>query len=752
VLEKLRDNPEDRDGILNAINFSIAYQDEPLFRNVAETLAAERTGDAAVQSNLGDAYSYFGNWAGAEQAYRASLKVEDNEAVREQLARVLLKQDRPDDARPYLRHIAASAKRNAAGLLYLLVAYYQKQGRHREALEVIEERDQAFPEFAASKEYQLQRKNSTRYRDSDKRIFSPAISKSGASYNEGSWTARAPGWIAASIFLGLIALYLGSAFWIGQNRKVYLVNGTNQPYSVVVHGGTYNLLPQSATPIRVPEGDVQVAFANASPWLKPVQCHIETSFWGRPFAGHTFVINPDLSALVLEEEAYYAELNPRQPEAPKLHYGNGFHELPGVDYEFADFPRTLEVKGHAEIRKTRVALPFPPLAPEVRLTLVQKLDPAVQTQVCETVLQLDPGNSLMLFWLATRLPPEEVIKFVEPRLDDKPLLVDWHRIYQGQMERTHPETDLLPRYRKLLADTKGQADALYLLGRADPDPDAGGKLMEQAATATPPSAYGMYSLAYRYLAGGQFADARRWADKALPLMPEKISAGELKHNAMLANGEYDQLLVDLQVEAQQTGHKLSAATQMMRVFAARGDKAKARQKVVEAIQIAPQEQREAFRKSLEALLCCYEQDVTGYLKAVGETPLFETAVLRGQLKQAAELANSQGDEKGMAHGILYLAAKRAGNKELADSQWRALLASLSKGDNSERLFGEMLAGKKKFPAGLEQRLPIDPGTKRVLLAVLAEHDPDQRVQALQLAKRLNFQRDAVAMCLGKFLQ
>jgi len=51
LLERLHRDPNDRDAILRAIQFSLAYQDEPLFDNVVEALAGERTGDAAIQAS-----------------------------------------------------------------------------------------------------------------------------------------------------------------------------------------------------------------------------------------------------------------------------------------------------------------------------------------------------------------------------------------------------------------------------------------------------------------------------------------------------------------------------------------------------------------------------------------------------------------------------------------------------------------------------------------------------------------------------
>jgi tetratricopeptide (TPR) repeat protein len=749
--EMLSRNPNDRDAIMRAIGLSIAYQDEPLFNHILEASAGRYTRDAAVQYHLGDAYAFFSRWPSAEDAYAASLVVDDNDVIREQLAWALLKQDRPDEARPYLQHVIDESKRESAGSVYFLVKAYQAQGRHEEALEIMDERDQAFPDWANDKPYQQQRKTSTRYRGTDKKIRSATLAGGKEGYREGNWTARLPRWLAAFVVFGGLGLYLGSAVWIGQARKVYLVNGTSQPYTVVVQDASLMLRPNSATPIRVAEGHVQVAFIDARLMLQPVQARIETPFWSRPFTGHTFIINPDRSAILVAEESYSSAINPRVGTPEVLLFGQAFYSMDGIDYEFQSFPGMLQGQRGSEVRKTRVSLASG-WAPEVRLSLLQRLEPQEQIKVCQHVLRLDPNDTLLLYWLSARLSPEEAIKLVETRLDDLPIKVEWHRVYQALMERAHPETDLRPRYRKLLAETEGKADALYLLGLADPNLDDGEKLFRLAAAASPPSGHAFFALGYQALCDARFAEANSWFERALPLLTDKSIPQQTHRDALLANGDYDRLLEALQLDAHLPGRQATAAMQRIRVYAVRGEKAMARQQLYEAVQLFPPNGRINAQKQLDAMLCCCEKDVDGYLKAVGDTPSLEAALLRGQLTDAADLASLSNQDASSYHGLVYLEARRSGAKELAENQWTALLADLKNGDRYQKVFGDTLAGRAPQAGRLPRQLPIEPQSKRVLLAVLAQRYPDQALELLTLAKRLDFQRDAISLCLAKFLQ
>ncbi len=751
VLELLRANPEDRGAILRALQFAVGYQDEPLFDKIADTFAAERADDMAIQAQLGYGYAFFARWDRAEAAYRAALALDDTDALREQLALALLKLERPDDARPYLRHLLDNPKKESAGMIYLLIQCYQAEGRHEEALELMDRRDQAFPEWAKEKAYQQQRKVSMRYRHSDKKIRPTVLAQSKAGYRAGNWTASVPRWVGLFVLLAALGLYLGSAVWIGQARKVYLVNGTDKPYAVVVQGVPHTLAPHSATPIHVAEGNVQVSFSDAGLALEPVQARIETSFWSRPFAGHTFVINPDQSAVVLEEAAYYAAANPSPPPRPTVHFGEAFYSLGSVDYEYEPFPQSIQVDGNAELKKTRIGL-APYVTPEVLQVLVQDLEQPRGVQFCERLLRLDPNRAGLLYWLSTQIAPDEFIAFVETRLDERPLLVEWHRAYQSEMEKAHPETDLRPRYRKLVADTGGSADAVYLLGRADPDVDEAEKLYRQAASAEPPSGYACYSLGYRAMSEARFADACHWLEKAMRLLADKSMAQQLYDEALLANGDFNPLLDALKAKLHLPGRGTAARLGIMRVHAIRGDKAAARDALEQAVQLYPPPDRAEAQNTYELWLCCWLGDVDGYLQSAGDKPLFEAAFLRGQFQRAADLVNANDAEAVTHHGLLYLQAARSSDKQAADVQWQALLADLKKEGRDERLLADYLSGQKPLVAPGPERLPIEAGKKRVLLAVLAQRHPDRAGELLTTAKKLDYQHDAISLCLSKLSQ
>jgi tetratricopeptide (TPR) repeat protein len=762
LLEELRAKPDDGDTIRAAIALASSYQDEVLLDKLAPALAGHRLEDGAIQAQLGVAYSYFARHEEAEAAFRASLAAQDSPAVREQLALSLLRQHRPEEAYAYLRHILDDRRSEGAGMIYLLAEAYQAEGMHKEALELMDRRDTLFPELAISKDYLRQRKTSERYLHSGKKIRSAFLSESSkAGYREGSWMASVPRFIGPLVLLGLLGWYLGAAVWMGQARKIYLVSGWNQPYTVAVNGQEEVLQPGAVTPLRIREGQVAIELRDPNVVLEPDLCRVETPFFSRPFRSDTFVINPDhLAIVVLEQSEYSATPRPAQ-EPPRLLLGDGFYSFHGIDYEFSPFPPTLQAEKGQTIRKTRVTL-APNLTSEQKLSVAGRvLDEKGQMAYAQRLVRLDATDVYPLYWVLGKLTTDEAVEFLKPRLADRPMLVEWHRAYQHFMDKGHPERDLRPEYQQLVAESKGHPDALYLLARLQ-DVDEADTLLRQAAGATPPSVPALHALGFRALAEGRFANALGWLQKAVRLSPDHPAVRADYESTLLAGGGYDQLLEELKTRSHPAGQNLAVSISRLRAYAAKRDEAAAQATIEEAVQSVQGPEKERYRAivraAMEMILCSRDNDVDGYLTRAAQMPdarqyEFEQALWQGKLQEAAGAVDRTKDDQALTqYALLYLAALEAGNPKLAQQQWQLLLACLERLDRYSRQLGAMLAGRQPLNVHLIRRLPIEPREKRVLLAIVAQRDPDEAQELLSLARSLNFYLDGTSLCLRKILE
>ncbi len=489
--------------------------------------------------------------------------------------------------------------------------------------------------------------------------------------------------------------------------------------------------------------------------LPPTPAAVETPFWTRPFKRHTFVINPDQVAVLVKEETIYSEV-PQAGPPPEIHLGRLVYAFDGLDYEFQEFPPSIKAeKGHV-VHKTRVAL-APGMTPNQRLQLVEATAGAKeQVEYAKHWLAGNPGDDLFLYWLTTKLSPDEMIALVTPRLAARPPLVNWHRVYQTMMEQAHPKEDLRPRYRELVAEQKGNPDAFYLLARLE-DLDEGEKLLQQAAAADPPSAHAVRSLGYRALAAGQFDEAVRLLERAVRLAPGNDFTQQEYRSALLAAGRYDRLLEELAARGQ-GAPSLTVAIERIRTLAAKGDRKGARAAIdqtVTSFTAGNPAGQEMVRASLEAFLSCALGDVPGFLKAAGNVPglpAFEPALLEGKLDEAAgKIEDPRAPAAGIDHGLLYLAARKANNGPLAETQWQAVLAALQGGDREAKEIGDVFAGRRPLDVDRLRRLPVDVQLKRVWLAIAAQRFPQRAKELVTLARKLDFQRDPTSLCLRRVL-
>ncbi len=763
LLEKLQQDPDNRDTILSGLALASAYQDQALLDKLADALASHRTDDAAIQAQLGASYFYFARYAEAEAAYRASLQVQDDPAVRRQLAWALLKQGRPREALPYLRHILDERLKEQAGMLYLLAEGYQAEGLHQEALELMDQRDAAFPELAASKDWAKQRKTSERYRETGKKIRSAYLTESSqAGYREGTWLAYVPRVIGPLVVLGLICWYLGAAVWIGRAQRVWLVSGWDKPYTVAVNGREMKLAPGSHTLVRVPEGEVTVEFRDPNLPLEPIHGRVESLFWTRPFVRHTFVINPDEVAVLEQEEAQYTEHPPpNAPPGPAPHWflGKPFYSFDGIDYEFEPFPASVQVSEGGTVRKTRLGA-YPNLTSDVRLRVAgQLLGQPEQEEYARRLLQLNPNDILPLTWVVGRLGDEEGLAFLRPHLADRPIRVEWHRMYQALMEKAHPDEDLRPAYRKLVEETGRQPDAVYLLARLpNEDTAEADKLLQEAATADPPSTYALYALGTNAIEAGRPDEGLLWMKMAGERAPENFTVGHGYREALLAAKQYDALLVLTRTWQAQPGRRVVALVDQVRAYGLKGDQAHAREVMAQLVQGAGNPADNAARQrtedNLELVLACALGDTARFLEVAqrsGESK-FEVALLRGNLREATGLVEPATEHTVVQRGLLYLAAAKAGDKKLAEEQWPLLVAALKKETGYTRQLAGMLEGRQPPDVARIRRLVIQPEQKRVLVAVVARRHPETAKDLLPLARQLDFAADATSLCLRKLME
>lgn len=735
------DNPETLK-LLSAA--TVSYQERSLLFAAAPALAKKHSKDPEALMSLGQAFTYFESFDKAEKVYKRVLSIQDSPEVREHLSFVLLKQERPDEARTVLQPILDQKLADSAGAVYYLVKGYQAEGRHEEALALMDERDAAFPQFRELSEYVQQRKVSEKLFGTNKRVTPSFLSDNASGHDQGDPKNYTTAIVLAAVVGLAIPLYLGAAIWLGYNTKVFLVNGTSSPYSVVVEGTTHSLPASSASSIAVSQGNVDVSSpVEPDPLFPPFHVEVHTPFWTRPIWGRTFVINPDRSAVVIHETAIYGIGNVDEPPDPTVFFGDNFYNLPPVHYEFVPFPASITVEEKSDTRRTRVAF-APGVTDEDRFDLLQTLEPDARMAATEQMLRLDGDNSKLLYWYLQQIPSRQAIEFLKTGLRARPVRVEWHRAYQSLVQERDPKVDLRPEYRKLLAEDPKDPNLIYLLGRVEPDLQVSEKAFLKAATSSPPSPQALLGMGYIELCRGNFDSALKWTESAIPLLNDRTRAQDQFNLCLLAKGKYSDLIRYYEAEYDDSGD-MEANIQLVRINTLKKNLREARHIRDEMLDGVPAPNKEELKSALDQLIAVSSGNINEYLRLNKDKDDFFRAFLSRDIPAATALADSENTDPIVAHALLYIEAQLQKEVLTANKHWTQLISALNNGDQSQRQFAQLMKSRDKVSEAIE--FPIDPAMKRVLLLALGLCYPDARV--LPMVRKLNFQGDVVSLYLKK---
>jgi tetratricopeptide (TPR) repeat protein len=763
LTEAMQSGTNRKEAIVDALGAACTFQDGELFRQVAELAAHEQ--DADVQRELGMAHGYFAQWPQAESAFQRSLAIADTPPVRHQWAYALLKQGKADEAWPVVQSALEAKDRDALWLIHAQIECFQGAGRHDEAIGVIDARDAAFPDLAVTKEAVKQRKVALKYQVSGKPLKATILAETSTGTHEGSPTgAKVAKWVGPLIAAGLLAWYLGAAWHAGAHRTIRLLNGWTKPYKVAVNSTEYALLPGEPLSITLAEGDVTIQPRDIDLGPAPMTCRVETPFYSRPFKHHSFVINPDRLAAVVWEKTTYGENVGPADDVSAVHIGDLMYSFSGIDYEFEEFPPQIRAEKGRRVVKQRVGVePFHSTAERILATRSLPMDR--QVECARQMVRLDPADGTAIGWLTMLLPPEEALAECRPHLAERPVRVDWHKIYQTLTETTNPNVDLRPEYRRLVEETKRAPDAVYLLGRIEDSP-AADALYQEAVKATPPSQAAIAGLGFRCLSRGEFADALKWFEQAHSVRPDDLTLHNIYCQSLVAAKKFEKLADETRVMgASLTGFDDFHFHAIALVALGRRDEAAALpNEFLTKAGVPPTSPAMApLRQALELAVAYAGGNRDAVQQQIGRDPAssaFAAAILDGKPHDAAAHIRTPSENSGRNRdftgiedvAIVVLAADKAGDKDLAAAQFKTLMGVLGKGDRDLRRYGAILAGTTPFDVDVVLSAVIDPEVKRALLPVFARDHKEAAPRLLELAKNLNFHRDMIGFCLNTVLE
>ncbi|MEK7484475.1 MAG: hypothetical protein AABZ60_09110 [Planctomycetota bacterium] len=740
------------------LSLLMSYQDKKSFEDLAQTVEKQMSQNVDLLDTLGAGYEKFGALDKAEAAYRQSLRITPSPSIQNILGRALLLQNRPDEAKTVLQRILIEKKLDQIGYLFLLVEGFQAQGRHQDALDVLNDCKRAFPEVSSDAglkgEWTQYQKLAEKHSDRNKKIKAPhLIVANNRAYQRGEWKASIPGLISLGLFLLIIFAFLSSASNAGSNRKFFLVNGLHRPYQILINGQKLPLSATSYREIYLSEGTIQ--FQIEDPEIKtPLQSvQVETSFWSRPFNNYTFIINPDQTALLIREETTYSvNPNPNMVNPYKIYTGSDFYKFEGLDFEFAVFPETYSLSSKtATVKKTRIEL-LSKATPEENLPLLwdQTIKQEMRKDYFQKQLSFMPDQDTYLYALSAILSPEEMISFVKPKLDHRPIFVGWHRVYQNLILLNHPEIALIQEYQELLKKEPENGDLFYLLGAITPEFHTAKDLYQKAIQQKNPSAEAYYVLALQELGAANFSRALDLARTAKKLNVRPLDSDRLIREALMASNQFVELLLNLRQKQVKTPNNGEWIADEVLVLKHSGQGTQISKVVAQFTQYLSKlsgctpEILENWKTYFKTLEIYADHNNTGYLeelKKMKDVPwaLFQTALLEDRLEEAWEHLQTEQDNHYDDYLLLGAVCQIRQKSDLERKILQAVIEEFQKsGSFSEQILANAFLGKIKLAPEDVFALPLFPAQKIPVLLILSTMDPENKERYFSQAKQLNY--------------
>lgn len=726
---------------------SIAYfRDLEKLNSVSRDIRMRCSNNAALMNELGLVHSFFNQFEEAETAFSASLYTEQDNNVRENMAEALSKSLKPDKAKPYLNHITQERITDKFYYIFLLIESYQYIGDHKSALQVIEECENAFPEFKNNKTLRTYRKKSQRNYNSSRRIKGSLITSKSNNKEPQKLQFILPKIIfPAFIVLGLM-IYVITAFFLGLSREVYLVNGLNKPYSVEVNGDKIDLQPMSQKMVRLPEGSLKVDILDLNSDEKNLTVEIKTPFWTRPINKPILIINPDKVGVFLWQETQYTveEQKNLDYEPPYRYYaGQHFYKLDSVNYLFKEFPDTIMMEeGTKRIKSQLLQLNESELNSSLAYIL-KSLDSENALSYTKARLNYEPDNETNIYAHLSYCDQNGIIDLLKSRLDERPILINWHRTYQNFMENKEPSYDLKGEYTSYLDKEKDNTALYYLLSRIVENPKDAKKLLLKSIEGSDPCPYGYYGLAYQCLSDGNFEDALIYAQKASDALPKQDSFDMVLDDAMLAQGKYDLLLKDN--KSQQAVYPLNGdlVAEEILIHMTKGDSTSAKNSISDyltRIGEYDEETKKMWETYLNGIIAYCTNDVATYATSIEgiEEPksLFENAFIKGEFDKASQIVSENGFD-GSYFLLLYLAQD---NPDSASQYLNKAIEAYRSSNKDDQLLADYLSGSKSFGPDEAKSIVILPEAKRIVMTALGKLNPSYQNELYAFAKKLNYDR------------
>ena len=703
---------------------------------VAKLMAERFPKNPKLLAYLGHSTAYWGRPDEAAEYFDKAFLADPNlPDARTGLASALIRKGRLEEAHNLLRFLEKEPEPDAAPLLELAEAY-QKQGRHRQALEVFTLVSTKYPAIARDKVFRKMVRNSEKGRTPGKAIIPPGL---GATLK---W---------ATVVILLAAVIFGSNYYISRNRTLYVLNGYDTPMQVQIGEQAVRVPKGGFREVPLPEGDYDAAISG--PITTNIPFAVSAGFFERWLESPVFVLNPGAQAVFFQETTVYSA-RPVEDEFTgtfHLYFGKEFDRVPDVDYEFEPFPDEIKMSSKLKkVSKKRVDMLVGPV--EDVFDSYAAEDPARALELAEWRLQARPGQpDLLPSYVALAVAqgqPQRAERVIQKMLGQRPVLVDWHRFHQEWQENAGTGDGLIAQYDQWLREDPASAPLQYLRGRLALTRKEAAPFYQKAVELDPRLPYSYLAQAFGHSAAGEWPSARALLARAAECAPERDEFQEVLFTARLACGEFDALEKELKTPPADEPLDFQTAQRLHQVLLAANKPDEAREHYQQYRRALAQVfSPEYFPPTLDYVFLYAAGDhaalyglctETNGLAEVAWQPLLE----QGQPAQALAALGSTHESWNDPFTFLALAAGLRHHHKDAEAVpfFERALSELKKGKPEFRQLAVYLSQKESPSLEDLADLSLEPRSKAVALLNLSQFHPGAAPALRALARQLNVER------------
>ncbi len=728
----------------------------------AEELAREMeikfTDNAAVQYYLGAFYEEEGKDAEADTCFERALKADPgNVDARRAVAIGCIQKNDLKRARDLLSFMQyPGPDQDAAALLYLASAF-QKNGNYTEAHSYYQIIARDFPGIA---------KNDVRFRQNvkktEKNLGRPETILPRKEYN-----LKKVKTFAAMVVLSVIALLLIN-WYLSTQQTLHVVNELKAPATVSIPDHEPIVVsPSERKTTKVSEGRYEANVRVGDGPSQTVQMEISNGWFDRFFQNNVFILNVGRGAVILWEENLYRDnSNPKDRYSYRFYVGDPFIAINKVDYVFKEFPETISLSKGESTTKTRVSvLKFEPLA-------MSQVLPMKDTPPQKIISFLEPHldfyrDDAALLGIYVQLNNicgslDRCLKFLGKGLSHRPVLVEWHRMYQETRILSGEEEKLFPQYDSMLEKEPGNSSLLYLRGRIDPDLKQSFDYYNRAISADSKDPYPYFAKAYHLACRGDFVPAQKLCETAYKLKTDSVQMMDMHFQLRFALGQYEALEKEVQAALAREPLDLWYFRKLLEIRIAKKDKAGAQKALKEYEEAVKKETpQDIFQRVLQnrMILAYLQKDFDTYARDAAalkdenaRSKSLKIAYLnRGEMEKAEALPGIKESADGYTCLLYWLGWLEKGGAEKASEWLNRAKEKFLASSGEDKVVGQLLEKPGRRIANRLYDLEILPNYKRILYAVFARLYPNERRTLLAMARKMNYSLEFPHHFLSKII-